>query len=204
MKAAIYARCSTDDKEQDPQTQIKPCLEYCKQHGYSMVKTYTDICSGRQDEQHRPQLVALLSDAAHRKFDAVVIWKMDRLSRLGIRHVFSLLEKFKLFKVQVISVTEPYLSTDNPASELILAVLSWAAEYESKMTGQRVKAGIERVKAEGGTWGRKKAQFDLEKAMEMHSKGVPMLTIAQSLGVGYGTIHRALKACRHNRGVMEG
>src|SRR5438093_4576448 len=93
MKAAIYVRKSTeqkttDEREQSTERQADACREYiAKQPGWTVGKVYDegDGVSGTIDHDDRPQLAALLADAKKkpRQFDALVVWRDDRLSREG-------------------------------------------------------------------------------------------------------------------------
>jgi len=94
-KVAIYARVSTDDKGQNPETQLLPLREYCKNKELEIFKEYVDVGeSGRKTS--RPVLDQMLRDAAHKRFSQIIVWKMDRLSRAGIKHVLDVLDYLKL------------------------------------------------------------------------------------------------------------
>jgi len=189
MKVSLYARVSTKDKEQNPETQLKPMREYCKQRDYEIVEPpYIDYESGRNTE--RKDLNRLRKDALHRKMDMVLVWKMDRLSRGGIRETFKQIDYFKQYKIPVVSLTEPYLSTDQPTSDLILAILSWAAQQESKNISVRVKAGIERYQSEhNGQWGRKPT-VTYEQVANLRKQGMGYHRIAKQLGVSVSWVHK--------------
>lgn len=148
MKAAIYARVSTDDKGQEPETQLIPCRELCQARGFEIYKEYIDVGESGRDES-RPAFDKMKADALHRHFDHLIVWRMDRLSRAGISHVFRTLDYLKGCGVRVVSAQEPFLSTDSDFSPVILAVLAWAAEWEVKEMSKRVKAGVSRAEAWG-------------------------------------------------------
>ena len=79
-RVAIYARCSTSDKGQDPELQLVPLREYCKARDYTITEEFIDNgVSGSKDK--RPQLDRLLNDARKRKIDTIVVWKLDRWGR---------------------------------------------------------------------------------------------------------------------------
>jgi DNA invertase Pin-like site-specific DNA recombinase len=197
MRAAIYARISTHDKGQNIDTQLFPLREYCRNNNLEVFKEYIDIDSGRNTE--RPALKQLLKDATYRRFDRVVIWKMDRLSRAGIKHVFDVLDFLKKCNVSVISITEPFLSTDAPASELILSILAWAAKLESQLISQRVKAGMERARKQGKLIGRPKIELDFNQVKELRAQGLSYRAIARQLSkklgeeVSYLTVYRLIQ-----------
>jgi len=202
-RVVIYCRVSTKKEEQNPEMQITACKRFCEQNDLEVVDTYVDYISGRRAK--RPQLTRLYKDALYRRFDKVVVWKMDRLSRGGIRETFNAIDKLKSYGIPVVSVTEPFLNTDNPTSDLILAVLSWASEQESKNIGERVKAGIERWKKEhpGMRWRGK--DWDIEKAVELRKQGLGWRSIEKELRKdGYDVTYMGIRKELLKRGFERG
>lgn len=142
-------RVSTEG--QNPENQLLVCEKYCKENEYEIIDTYIDKKSGRTE--NRPEYSRMMKDALYHRFDEVIVWKMDRFSRGGIKQVYKAIDTLASYNIKVYSVTEPFLSTENnPTAELILGILSWAANMESKLIGERVKAGINRWKKEN-EWG---------------------------------------------------
>lgn len=177
MNVAVYVRVSTDD--QNPEMQINSCRKFCEEKGYSVIKEYIDKKSGRTEK--RPQFQQMKKDAIFRRFDTVVIWKMDRLTRGTIREVVKILEWFSNYKINVVSVTEPYLNTDNPSSELILLVMAWCANIESKRIGERVKAGIKNWTEKNPDKRWRGKEWDIGKAIELREQGVGWRSIEKIL-----------------------
>src|SRR5262252_4780959 len=81
MTAAIYARVSTS--QQDHAMQLTELHEYCRRQGWAHVD-YVDKASGKAGS-NRPQLEQLMKDARLKKFDVVLVWKVDRFGR-SLRH----------------------------------------------------------------------------------------------------------------------
>ncbi len=77
MKAAIYARVSTTD--QNAELQIRELSDYATKQGWEAVATYQDTVSGAKAS--RPALNRLMNDARVRKFDCLLVWKLDRFGR---------------------------------------------------------------------------------------------------------------------------
>jgi DNA invertase Pin-like site-specific DNA recombinase len=91
MKTSICARVSTN--EQSPEMQLTALREYCKARGFEIFKEYVDTgFSGSKDS--RPALNELVADAKKRKFDAVLVFKLDRYFR-SAKHLLIALEEFK-------------------------------------------------------------------------------------------------------------
>ena len=84
MRAALYARVSTpaqgeEDKTSIPE-QIARSEQHCQEKGHSIADRYVDIgYSGAKSK--RPEFQRMLNDAKKGKFDVIVCWKADRLSR---------------------------------------------------------------------------------------------------------------------------
>jgi len=147
---AVYCRVSTGKEEQRHGlvTQAQACKDFLRRLPFPMgeAKVYEDEGSGRKG--NRPALRRLLHDAAMHRFQILVVFKLDRLSRGGIAEMFRVLKALQGYGVRVYSVCETWWDPAAPTAELILAVLAWAAEFESKAIGERVAAGIATRRAE--------------------------------------------------------
>ena len=198
MKVALYARVSTIEQESDMQTFA--LNKYCKEHDYAVTDIYKDKKTGRNEK--RPEYQRMLKDALYRKFDTLLVWKMDRLSRGKIVEVFNILEKLKGYGITVVSITEPYLSTDNPSADLILAIMAWAANMESKRIGERVTAGIKNWSKEhsGQRWHGK--SWNIEKAIELRQQGLGWRSIEKEMRKdGYDITWAGIRAELLRRGI---
>ena len=80
MKVAIYARVSTD--KQDNANQLEQLREFASKQGWEIVTEYKDTASG-SGRRMRPQFDAVMLAASQRKFDLLLFWALDRLSREG-------------------------------------------------------------------------------------------------------------------------
>lgn len=154
MKVAIYARVSkdesaTDERFQNPENQLVPLREFAASKEYTIVKEYVDRASGA--DTTRPEYNQLFSDARQRKFKAILVWKLDRLSREPMSVVVGRINELRRIGIGVVSLTESWMDSgqDNPMSELVMAVMAWAAAEERRKISERTKAGIRRLKAIG-------------------------------------------------------
>ena len=160
MKIAIYLRVSTD--KQDLENQIEPLLNFANSKGYSIFKIYRDVATGKNKE--RIEFKKMLEDAGDRKFNAILVWALDRLSREGMHQTVNLLEHLNNVGVDVISYTEPYLNTTNELSKnILLAVVSTLAKAEREKISERTKAGLNRLKKKGVKLGRPKLKEEVKK-----------------------------------------
>ncbi len=153
MKIAIYARVSKNDESQDPRNQVNPLRDYAKALGGEIVQEYIDLASGGNSD--REHFLRMLNDADKRKFDLVIVWALDRLSREGISNTLGYLKRLSRNGVALKSLQESWLDTrDEGLSQLLLAIFSWVAQQERRRIIERTKAGLERAKRQGKKLGR--------------------------------------------------
>ena len=204
MRVAIYARVSTDD--QDTENQLLQLRSWCAAAGHEIVNEYVDqAVSGAKSAKKRPKFAALLVDAHKRRFDIVLCWALDRLSREGMMATVDYLQQFASYGVAFHSYTEPLLSTDNElVRDILLAVMASLAKQERVRHVERVKAGIERARARargtksGEPIGRKPIATAKDKAIRaaLAAGGKGIIKIAREIGVGVGTVHRIAREVR--------
>lgn len=153
MKIAIYARVSKNDESQDPSNQLKPLHDFAKALGGEVVGEYVDLSSGSNGD--RTEFKRMFEDADRRKFDLLLLWSLDRLSREGISNTLGYIERLKRGGIALKSLQESWLDTrDEGLGQLLLAIFSWVAQQERKRIVERTKAGLDRVKREGKKLGR--------------------------------------------------
>jgi putative DNA-invertase from lambdoid prophage Rac len=189
VRCSLYLRVSTQDQNCD--LQRRELTEYVQRRGWEIVEIYTDLgVSG--SKASRPELDRLMKDAALRRFDAVLVWKLDRFGR-SVKNCLDGIESLRAHGVRFLAVSQS-IDTDesNPTARLLLHILASVAEFERELIRERVRAGIKSAKHKGTQLGRKRVVFDRSKAIEMHDAGSSIREIAAVLGVGVGTIHRAV------------
>ena len=195
MRAALYARVSTEDKDQDPELQLVALRRYCKAMGWEIHEEYVDKHSAYRNAEERPEFNRMLRDARLRKFDVLLVYNLDRFSRenpLKVHQYFY--ELVELNKIRFISVSDG-LDSNNPAWTLILGVLSWMANNYSRMLGLKVKAGLEKARRQGKKLGRpNKVTPELaEKMRELRAQGWSISQLQKKYKLGRATIHRIVK-----------
>ena len=153
-----------------------------------MVHEYVDQISGAKES--RPALDALLRDARRRRFDVVLVWRLDRLGR-NLRHLVALLGDLEALGVAFVSLGEG-IDCTTPAGKLQLHILAALAEFERDRLRERVVAGLERVRAQGKRLGRPKAVVPVERVQSVSTLSVD--AGAEALGVSRSTIKRWRKA----------
>jgi DNA invertase Pin-like site-specific DNA recombinase len=149
MRVAIYARVSTLDQHTD--NQLQELRRYAEARGWSIYQEYVDSgISGAKES--RPALDRMIKDARRRRFDAVLVWRLDRLGR-NLRHLILLLDDLHALGVAFVSLAEGIDAT-TPAGKLQLHILGAIAEFERGRIQERVRAGLARARAQGKRLGR--------------------------------------------------
>jgi len=160
MKAAIYARVSTDGQES--LNQIAELRDYCARQGWEIVKEYVDEDVGGKDR--KPQLEALLLDAHQRRFDVAIFWALDRLTRAGVKDAIDILHRLGSSGVDFVSFREPYLTSLGPFRDMVVGILATIANVETVRMSERIRSGLSRAKAQGKHVGRPRASYPVSPA----------------------------------------
>ena len=196
MNVALYARVSTSDKEQDPETQLIQLRDYCAAHGWQVVGEYVDFAPAN-DFAHRTGWRRLLDDAAKRKFSVVLVFKLDRAFR-SVKHMHDTLAVWEIVSVSFKSIREQF-DTTTALGRLLLNLLAALAEFELEMIRERVKAGMDRARRQGKRIGRPKVterrgfSGRFEAVSERLGNGdISRRQAARELGIGYATLKRLL------------
>src|SRR6516164_4978157 len=190
MRIAIYARVSTDDKGQDPETQLRQLRQWCADANHTIAHEYIDRESGRKGTNGRKQFAALFEDAHKRKFDCVLFWALDRFTREGMIPTIAYLQRLAGHGVSFHSYTEAHLSTDNElVGNILLAVMSSLAKVESQKIGERTRAGMARARAQGKRLGRPSLDPALQrKIAKQLEAGLSAYAVAKQLGIDAHTV----------------
>jgi DNA invertase Pin-like site-specific DNA recombinase len=190
-RVAFYSRVSTTHG-QDPEVQLRELREYAATRGWTLAQEYTDIgASGSKDS--RPALNRLMADAHRRRFDVVLVWKLDRFGR-SLRHLVNALAELEARGIAFVSLRDN-LDLSTPSGRLMFQIIGAMAEFERELIRERVKAGLRNAKAKGKRLGRPRVAVDGEKVLQLRSQGLSWRAIASRLGVGLGTVIRTYKAC---------
>lgn len=188
MKVAIYVRVSTEDQNID--TQLLMCRQYCERTGHTIYKEYQDIGISGKNES-RPAFNQLMEDMRNFKYDAVCVYKLDRLGR-SLAHLIKLFEEFELKKVNFISVTQN-IDTLTAEGRMYMRLMMVLAEYEREMTVDRVKDGLKRAVKAGKILGRPKTEYNKYDILKLKAQGHSIREIARHLNIGKGIVSRCIK-----------
>jgi DNA invertase Pin-like site-specific DNA recombinase len=193
MKAALYARVSTQNHHQDPEVQLRDLRDLCQRKGWEIAGEYIDKgVSGTK--QSRPELNRLMADASMKKFDVVAVWKFDRFARSS-QHLLKALESFQGLGIAFVSHTEG-IDTETVIGKMVFTVLGAVAEMERSLTVERIRAGMRNAKAKGHKPGPKQPRIalDIEAIRARIAAKESQRDIAKSLGVSPALITKRLQA----------
>lgn len=188
MKAALYLRVSTTD--QNPENQIPALTQLAQARGIEVVTVITEKMSG--SKKARPGLELLLQGAHRGEYNVVIVWAIDRLGR-SMPAVVDMITELDRINCKVVSYQEPWLVMDGPVRQLLIAIFAWVAEQERARLIERTQAGLATARRNGKKLGRPAVELDLDQAMRLRKQGLSIAETARRLGVGKGTLHRALQ-----------
>jgi DNA invertase Pin-like site-specific DNA recombinase len=188
MNCAIYARVSTRDKGQDFTNQLLALREFGSKQGWNLYCEYVDQVTGSTDE--RPQFQQMFQDASQRKFDVLLFWSLDRLSREGVLETLQHLQRLTSYGVAWRSFTEQYLGSTGIFRDAVIGILAAIAKQERVRLAERTRAGLDRVRREGKRLGRPVAKVDVSAIRRMREQGASWSEIARCTGLARGTIQK--------------
>ena len=168
-RVAIYCRVSTVEQAEEGYSvdeQRRRCIEYCEKEGHEVFKVYEDRGISGKNISGRPGLKDLLKDANDKKFDLVVVWKLNRISRRLI-DILNIVDTLDKNSIAFRSLTESF-ETETPAGKLQLNIMGAIGEFERGTIAENVKMGMI-ARAREGKWnGGKVLGYDV---VEIPSEG---------------------------------
>lgn len=192
FRTVIYARVSTKDR-QEALNQLRELRALCKRDPeLKLVAEYVDHESGGTAD--RPQFRRLLEEAHRRQFDLVLFWALDRFSREGALATLNHLRELESYGVGFRSYTERYLDSTGLFKEAIVALLATLAKQERLRLSERVKAGMERARAEGRRISRPPLLPEVRTQIrDLLAKGRSQAAVARELRLSRATVQKYLR-----------
>lgn len=187
MTAAAYLRVSS--RSQNASMQQAAIVKAAGARGARPIRWYFEQMTG--STRKRPELELLLEDARRGEFQVLWVFKLDRLTRSGIRDTLNLLEELKTCGCQVNSVADGF-ALDGPWADVILSVIAWAAQMERAAIGDRISAARSAREAKGLTWGRP-SRLSLEQEAKIKAlalEGQSIRTISMAVHVPKSVVGR--------------
>jgi putative DNA-invertase from lambdoid prophage Rac len=203
MKTAIYARVSTTD--QTNTIQMRELKRLRRALGWELAGTYQDQMSGVKPS--RPGFDQLMSDARCRRFDAIVVWKLDRFGR-SLVHCVSGIQELASLGIRFIATSQG-LDTRRvePGKQAPDHILAAVAQFERELIHERVSAGMKSARKHGTKTGkpigRPRRIFDRSEVVRLRETGLSIEKVASKTGLGVGTIVRVLRAYEDQFGPFQ-
>lgn len=213
MRVGIYSRVSSTSKsrfgdaiayDQNPQVQEDVLRQAALRRGWEVQAVYSDRASGSKES--RPALAQLLADARRRRFDVLMVFRFDRLSR-SVRHFLQVIEELRGVGVALYS-HEQSLDTTTPMGQFTLTMFAALAELERSVIRERVIAGLEYARQHGtksgNPIGRPRAIFSRDRVRELRNRqSLSWREIAKELGSTIGTVRRAYDLASDDAGPCQ-
>jgi DNA invertase Pin-like site-specific DNA recombinase len=192
VKIALYLRVSTD--KQETENQAVQLRDFAAKQGWQIVHEYCDHESGSKSD--RAEFQRMFSDASRRKFDLVLFWALDRLSREGVYQTLQHLNRLESYGIGFRSFTEPYFDSCGVFKDAVIAIMATLAKQERVKRAERTKAGLARVKAAGKRLGRPiRLNGEHHAAVaRLRSQGLSLRAIGRELGLSDGSVRRLASA----------
>ena len=220
IKAGLYARVSTDIQMEgySIESQKEFLVSYAKAIEFDEYEFYVDGgYSGKNLD--RPEIQRLIKDVCKNKIDAVIVFKLDRISRSQKDTLYLIEEIFNKHNVGFISIRENF-DTTSPFGKAMIGILSVFAQLERETILERTRIGIKK-RAESGLWrGGGKIPFPyrydekkgilvpdpedvetLHKMISLYISGLSFVKISAIVGMDENLVERRILS-RTNLGIV--
>jgi DNA invertase Pin-like site-specific DNA recombinase len=185
---ALYARVSTKDKGQDTENQLCQLRQFAATQGWTITQEYVDRETGGTSD--RAQFQAMFADASRRKFDVLLFWSLDRLSREGVLETLQHLNRLTSYGVCWRSFTEQYLDSCGAFRDAVLAILAVIAKQERIRLSERTKAGLALARSKGRKLGRPRLRVTPAEIVRLRASGLSLRAIGRRLRISEGSVRR--------------
>ena len=198
MRVAIYLHVPAEEGTEKAESQLLHLKAMAARDGWQVEAVYFDRVAFGQEE--RPEYERMLSDAEQRRFDVLLFWRLECLSRQNTGKTLALLDRFSKRGIRFCSYQEPHLNSSHVLREAVESLIATLARQDRVYIGSRTKAGLAKQKKTGEPGpagrlgpGRRPVEFDKEKAKKLKEQKITHREIAAACGVSPSTITRFLK-----------
>lgn len=142
MKAALYTRVSTDEQVEKGfslEAQKRRLIEFCNKNNYQIYKIYSDEGISGHSIAKRRSLQKMLNDAKENKFDCVIVYKTDRLSR-NLLDLLTIKKELDSADVELI-MSDESVDTSDDTGMAMFSIMGAFAELERKKICERLMSG---------------------------------------------------------------
>ena len=188
-RAVLYLRVSKH--EQTIENQRIELERVAAAKGWRVIATFKDEgMSGAFGREVRAQYDLMLKQGVQAKFDVVLAWDVSRLSR-SLVDLVTTLDELHACSIDLY-LHQQAIDTTTPAGKAMFQMCGVFAEFERGILSERVKAGLNRARAEGKKLGRPMKVANIKKMLEDRTNGKSIRKIATEHGLSVGKVHGAL------------
>lgn len=184
MRVALYLRTSTE--KQETENQARQLRAFAKKQGWEVVHEYMDAGESGS-KRSRTALKRMFEDASGRKFDLLLFWALDRLSREGVLPTLHHLERLNACGVEWRSFTEQFFDSCGPFRDAVISIMATLAKQERMRLSERTKAGLALARARGKVLGRPRCDVDVCEIRRLRKQGQSWRAVARQLGISSAT-----------------
>jgi DNA invertase Pin-like site-specific DNA recombinase len=180
----VVGYCRVSSRSQSLAMQRDAIMRAARLRPLSIQAWYEERVSSTRS---RPELDRLLADVRGGRVRLVFVYRLDRLTRNGIRDTLRIVEEIRAAGATLETVADGFrLGAD---SDVVVAVLAWAAQMERAAISERIASARQRVEAAGGSWGRpRRVDAALEQRIREMRKTSTIRDIAIALKIPRATV----------------
>ena len=203
-RVALYLRVSTD--KQTTENQKRDLGEWAERAGHEVVEVYRDHgISGTKGRDKRLGFDRMMTAATQQRFNMIAAWSLDRLGR-STRDLANFAGDIQERGIDLY-LHKQAIDTSTAAGRLFFGILASIAEFEREMIVDRVRAGLERARAEGKRpgmpkgWRKAKVKREDEILRLRHDAKMSIRDIGRTLKVSPQTVQKVIK--KHKAGTVD-
>ena len=150
-RCAVWKRVS--DAHQDTGAQHLALMAEVERRGLTVVCVFDVTASGFHGQQEH-EFSKLVEGLQRGEYATVICWAIDRLTRQGVSETLQAVNRITRAGGTLVSLQEGWIETSGELRDLLIAIVGWVANFESRRRSERVKSGLARRKAAGLPLGR--------------------------------------------------
>ena len=193
MKCIIYSRVSTEEQNTENQTRL--LKEYAERQGWEILEVVSEAAvSGGISVFVRKESARVLQLARQRRFDVLLTYACDRITRNGATELLMFLQKLSEYKVKFVSYTEEYISSLGDYAPIVLSVLGVLGKMEKQKISLRTKAASSNLKSKGVKLGRPNTSNDkVDEVQKLRAEGKSLGEIVSLTGMAKSSVWRMIR-----------
>jgi DNA invertase Pin-like site-specific DNA recombinase len=133
---------------------------------------------------------AMFEAASQRKFDLLLFWALDRLSREGVLETLQHLNRLTSYGVGYRSFAEQYFDSCGIFKDAVIAIMATLAKQERIRMSERTKAGLAQARRNGRQIGRPRLTVQSSEIVRLRASGLSLRAIGRELGISEGSVRR--------------